>query len=348
MKRVLFFTHSLSNGVGIERMTTSLANALEDEGLVIRIVVLSSVIDSFYRLNKEIEVVSLRVNKFLSLQSIVNLRKMIKEWKPDYIINSGVQMSMTSILSSIGFSCKVITWEHFFLKAGSKCGYLMRIFSVIFGFKQVVLTETDLLDYPKLFRKKIIPISNFSVIDGHKISDLTHRIVLAVGRLDYIKGFDRLLKVWALCLQKKPDWMLYIVGSGVEECALKKLSVELGITDYVLFVPNTRDISTYYSQSSIYAMSSRYEGLSMVLIEAKSFGLPCVAFDCPNGPRSIIRDEVDGLLVKDGDEDAYYQALVGLMDNLDKRNLYSNNAYKDFEERFTKKSIVDKWMSILK
>lgn len=95
-------------------------------------------------------------------------------------------------------------------------------------------------------------------------------------------------------------------------------------------------------------MSSRYEGLSMVLIEAKSFGLPCVAFDCPNGPRSIIRDEVDGLLVKDGDEDAYYQALVGLMDNLDKRNLYSNNAYKDFEERFTKKSIVDKWMSILK
>ena len=158
----------------------------------------------------------------------------------------------------------------------------------------------------------------------------------------------QLLKVWALCLQKKPDWMLYIVGSGVEECALKKLSVELGITDYVLFVPNTRDISTYYSQSSIYAMSSRYEGLSMVLIEAKSFGLPCVAFDCPNGPRSIIRDEVDGLLVKDGDEDAYYQALVGLMDNLDKRNLYSNNAYKDFEERFTKKSIVDKWMSILK
>lgn len=114
MKRVLFFTHSLSNGAGIERMTTSLANALEDEGLVIRIVVLSSVIDSFYRLNKEIEVVSLRVNKFLSLQSIVNLRKMIKEWKPDYIINSGVQMSMTSILSSIGFSCKVITWEHFF------------------------------------------------------------------------------------------------------------------------------------------------------------------------------------------------------------------------------------------
>lgn len=55
-----------------------------------------------------------------------------------------------------------------------------------------------------------------------------------------------------------------------------------------------------------------------------------------------------GFLVKDGDEDAYYQALVGLMDNLDKRNLYSNNAYKDFEERFTKKSIVDKWMSILK
>ena len=348
MKRVLFFTHSLTKGAGIERMTSSLTNALAEEGLGIRIVVLSSAVESFYRLNEGIEVASLGVNKFLSLQSIFNLRKIIKEWKPDYIINSGVQMSMTSILSSVGSSCKVITWEHFFLKAGSKWGYLMRIFSVIFSFKQIVLTETDLFDYPKLFRKKIIPISNFSVIDSHKISDLTHHVVLAVGRLDYIKGFDRLLKVWALCLQKRADWKLYIVGSGAEECTLKKLSVELDITDHVCFVPNTRDISTYYSRSSIYAMSSRYEGLSMVLIEAKSFGLPCVAFDCPNGPRSIIRDGVDGLLVKDGDEDAYSQALVGLMDNLDKRILYSDNAYKDFEDRFTKKSIIDKWMSILK
>ena len=171
-------------------------------------------------------------------------------------------------------------------------------------------------------------------------------ILLAVGRLENQKGFDLLLQAWKKAFPSVSNWTLHIVGSGSLKERLIKQAEMLGIKASVIFKEATMDIAKVYQQASCLVMSSRFEGLPMVLIEAKMAGLPCVSFDCPNGPAEVIRDGIDGYLVPAEDVDTLASRLIDLLNDRNMLKKMGKLAYKDACRRFSTQAIEEKWRSL--
>lgn len=163
--------------------------------------------------------------------------------------------------------------------------------------------------------------------------------VIAVGRLTRQKGFDRLLEAWNLIRDEFPDWKLSIIGAGEDEQMLKELADALDVTASVNFVPPVKNMAAVYAYADVYAMSSRYEGFPMVLVEAMAAGLPAASFVC-NGPDVIIRDGVDGFLVPQGNTDKLADRLALLMREEEKRRAFGLAA-REVVSRFPMEKFID-------
>lgn len=347
--KLFFLIECLNKSAGTERIATDVVNGIyEFTGWDITIVVLEKDINPYFALNDGIKVLSLESKLSKPLEAIRRLRKLIIDQRPDYILNVAVTMSRLSLLASAFTGTKVITWEHFNLFAGSKTGYLWRLVSALMSYKTVVLTDRDRFSYPAIIRNKIMTIYNFPTNMGESISQLDSYIAISVGRLDNQKGFDILLNVWKKVTEKNNKWKLQIVGSGSKEANLKEQARELGIENYVEFVPATPEVAKYYRGASMYIMTSRFEGLPLVLIEAKQTGLPCVSFDCPNGPDEVIRNDVDGKLIPMHDENKMASTILELMDDRNRIKAYGREAIVDVKKRFSKETIIEEWVKFLK
>lgn len=195
---------------------------------------------------------------------------------------------------------------------------------------------------------RCVTIENFLDTAEFKVDfNKKEKTVVAVGRLHKVKGFDRLLKIWAMTLKKHPDWKLYLVGDGDEKQNLIDIAVGLGINDSVVFTGalSHENVLDTMKKASVYAMTSHSEGFGFVLIEAMSCGLPIVAFDVRVGPRAVIIDNKSGLLVTDNDLDAFNNALCKLIEDSELRLDYSKNALERADD-FTEEKIVQKWISL--
>ena len=172
--------------------------------------------------------------------------------------------------------------------------------------------------------------------------------MIAIGRLDYQKGFDRLIEAWALIPDDlKEEWRLDIFGQGEWKEMLHEKIKRLGIISSAMINPPTKDIFKEYSSSSFIVMSSHYEGQPMVLIEAMSCGLPGVCFDFKCGPKDIIADGKNGLLVTEGDITALAKAMETLMRNDALRCKMSYDARK-VKLEYSEKSIMEQWVNCFK
>jgi glycosyltransferase involved in cell wall biosynthesis len=152
-----------------------------------------------------------------------------------------------------------------------------------------------------------------------ELAELEAPVVVGAGRLRYQKGFDRLLRAFAPVAAAHPGWRLRIFGEGEKRAHLEALAAELGIADHVALPGRVRDLRGELEEASIFALSSRFEGLPMVLLEAMSQGLAIVSFDCRTGPRELLEDGRDGVLVPDGDEAALSRALLELVEDRERR-----------------------------
>ena len=175
--------------------------------------------------------------------------------------------------------------------------------------------------------------------------------VVAVGRLDYQKGFDRLIDIWARVKRSpsptpsvggRDSWQLDIVGDGPLRDELQRRINVHSIGDSVHLLPPTSDILSLYLRSSILVMTSRYEGLPMVLIEAQSCGLPIVAYACKCGPRDVITDGIDGFLIPDGDEQIFAKKLLMLMSDETLRQRMGQAA-AIASDRYSEERIMQQW-----
>lgn len=209
--------------------------------------------------------------------------------------------------------------------------------------RMIVLTEKDGQAWTEL--NNVVAISNPLPLTPKSVSPLTERRVIAVGRYYQEKGFDLLLESWSRIWQQHPDWRLEIFGDGDKE-NYEQIRDSLGIpATSCMLNDRTNQIEKEYLNSSVFVCSSRFEGFGMVLIEAMACGLAVVSFDCPWGPRSIIADGEDGLLVENGRTDLLAKALSDIMSDADKRQRLAANAVKNVQ-RFQMDNIARQWRQL--
>ncbi len=214
----------------------------------------------------------------------------------------------------------------------------------------VVLTEEDREYWEADARANGIDLSGMRVIANARSfrcsapAALDEHSVIAVGRYSWQKHFDALLEAWKLA--QTGDWKLWLVGDGEEREALERKALELGISDSVKFgKADGSSIAGVYQSSSILAMSSRYEGLPMVLIEAQAAGVPAVSFKCKCGPVDVISDGVDGILVPEGDIDSLASALSRLMSDEALRKRMGVAAF-EASARYDEAAVMQKWFDL--
>lgn len=208
--------------------------------------------------------------------------------------------------------------------------------------KFVVLTKSDYERWPELSNKKVIP--NFISDFPKQYSPLKNKNVIAVGRYTWQKGFDLLIEAWESVAVIHPDWTLHIYGLGDKE-SYQIIAREKGIEDKVTCHSFAENVYEKYRESSIFVLSSRYEGFGLVLAEAMATGLPSVAFNCPDGPSDIITDGVDGILVENGDTRKLAEGLKYLISHEEERVLYGKNARENMK-RYNKDTIMQEWINL--
>lgn len=192
--------------------------------------------------------------------------------------------------------------------------------------------------------ENIVVIPNPVTVTPDSVHHHSHKQVLAVGHLRYEKGYDRLIKAWALVSKHHPEWILSIVGSfddTAEVRRLRQIIKSLKLTT-VQLLPPSNDILYFYANSSVLVLTSRYEGMPLVLLEAMACGLPCLAFDCPCGPRDIITNGVDGILVKNNDIATFAEELKRLLESKKLRHQLGANGPSKAEQ-FSLPVVMQRW-----
>lgn len=210
--------------------------------------------------------------------------------------------------------------------------------------KLVVLTKADQQQWEQT-HNNIVQIPNPNPFLNKDISKLLTKRVISIGKLDAQKGYDMLVEVWRLVAIKHPDWILNIFGEGEWEHFLRDRINELNLSGKINLCGNTIDVVSNYLDSSIYVLSSRYEGMPMVLIEAMSCGLPIVTFDCEYGPGEMVIDGENGFLVPLEDLTKLAEKICVLIEN---ESLRIEMGAKSFEyaKLYSKQPIMNRWIDL--
>lgn len=212
-----------------------------------------------------------------------------------------------------------------------------------------VLTEADRDDYRRQLTgspTRVVHIPNAVAPLGGDRSRLDSRVVVAAGRLTTQKGFDLLIRAFGPVARRHPDWQLRIYGGGREREALRRLILEEGLYDDVFLMGPTKQLGEAFSQASLFALSSRFEGFGMVIVEAMSCGLPVVSFDCPRGPAEIITPGHDGILAAPEDVAGLSAGIEALVSDGERRRAYGAAA-AETARRYELPAIGARWEALL-
>lgn len=353
--KICFLIKAIDNVGGTERVTLVLAGELSRRGYDVDIVSLVGDGKPFFPVAQGIKLHYLHhgpdrsIFPYRDIRRIAGLKKLFAQINPDFLIVVDASRALMRMPACKPY--RTIYWEHFNTFIPRESRLMQRIsrrLAVKYGAAVVTLTEADAENYARLYgagNALCIPnpvsfeIPEYEYHAAHK--------VVAVGRFAYQKGFDLLLKTWAQ-VRDKGDWTLQLAGRGKQRQLLENMIKDLQLADSVQLLPPTDDITALFAQAGIYAMTSRFEGLPLVLIEAQACGLPAVSFDCKTGPSEIIRDGKSGFLAADGDVGQFARKLQELMRNEQQRKSYSKAAYEHAREAFSLKNIGDRWEALFR
>lgn len=352
--KILILGGNFNNTGGTERVGSLVANGLSEAGYEIVLASMSCGDKPFFPLNKEIKVTSLFNSPGRTLYRapslIYKIRKLLKEEKIDILIVVETMSVLFTLPAVIGLPVKHICWEHFNFKSdlGKKGRRIARQLAARYCDSVVTLTERD-KEYwlaGTQHKNQITAIPNpcpFPVQDNAYPKH--SKIILAVGRLVNIKGYDFLLQAWLKVIKYAPDWQLKIVGEGEDRASLSQFIIENGLSDSVELVGNTDNVAKYYENAAVFCLSSRFEGFPMVLLETLSFGLPVVSFDCDTGPAEIL-DGTGSILVKPYDTDLLADGLNTLIADVDLREDISKKS-KEKAKQYQSEKIIETWVELL-
>lgn len=354
--RVTFLIESMTVRAGMERVTATVAGGLSALGLDVRILTLRGQTSAF-ELPEAVTLTSLGLpegtlrmrGQTVPLARAV--RRELQRQRPDVLITVDTFLAGFVFPAVLDLPMLRAAWEHFNFRSdlNMRSRRLARVVAAHLGHRVVTLTRQDRDWWRAAFplaRATVTAIANPLAVDRPPVNpySLQSRVVLSMGRLGHQKGFDLLLRAWAEVEASYPDWRLQLYGQGPEEQALRELAAGLGLRRWELCAP-TPDVAAVYRAAGIYALSSRHEGLPLVLMESQAYGVPAVAFDCPTGPAELL-SAGGGALVPEQDVTAFTSALRSLMSQPDLRQEWSDRAYAG-AERYRLEPILAQWLRLL-
>lgn len=364
--RLIIVIHSLEGG-GAERVTATLANEWARRGWTVTVATLADSADS-YRLDPAIGRVRLRlaagsrgVGEAIRHNGVrvLRLRRFLRREQPDVVLAMMATSAVLCILASRGLGTRVIVSERIhppMLDIG-RFWSLLRCLTYPMADRVVVLTSETrrwLQARQPRVRATVIPnpvclplAAGEPVLDPDRVVAADRQILLAVGRLDPQKGFDVLIEAFAHIADRCPQWTLAIVGDGPGRDTLAAQVRVAGLGSRVVFPGRVGNLADWYRRAGLFVLSSRFEGFPNVLIEAMAHGCAVVSFDCDTGPRDIVRDAVDGILVRPvGSVDALAESLQAVMADEALRSGLAACA-REVAERFSLERVMQSWDEVL-
>ena len=357
--KILLLVSSIAIG-GAERVASTLANAWAIRGdNVILMPTYFEHCASFYELSSQIRLINLvelikspDCKRFFQVKRLLSLRAFILAEQPDVIISLLSNVNVVAIIASIGLNIPVIVCEHTdpFAAPIGPLHLLACTLSYPFASVLLVLTTGIAKKYAahRVLLPKIHVLANpipkeIDYVVNQGYDEKTMMRVLGVGRLDDGKQFSLLIRVFSKLAKRHQNWSLRIVGDGKLRACLQKKISSMGLDSRIELPGESVNIAEEYAQADVFALTSKYEGFPMVLLEAMAAGLPCVCFDCPSGPREITMDGQIGLLIPLNDEQAFEFSLEQLMLNSDFRKSLGMQARASVTERYSIHSILCQW-----
>lgn len=357
MKKICFLNGDMSRTGGTERVTAMIANELsKNPHYEVHILsVTNELMNSFFELETTVyhdavlrqSTVNLKKDYF---KVVSGIRRYIKKHAIDILIEVDVICNLYTIPATRFTKTKIISWEHFnyYSNNGFKLRDLSRKLTKYFSDHIVTLTEKDRQNYIKHLNvgHKVSCIYNPMQTSNKAICDINCKQLLSVGQLRHIKGFDLLCEVAKEVLPKHPDWKWLIIGEGEDRVILEQKIREYHLENHLILKGNQKEMEPYYCNSSLYVMTSRNEGLPMTLLEAKSYQLPIVSFDCQTGPAEIVEHGVNGYLIEKNNCEQMIETLNTLLEQPDQLQLFSQHA-KSNVQKFELSEVIKKWEEII-
>lgn len=333
---------------GTEKATFIIANCLQSTHNIF-VVNTCSKTPSF-ELGPEIEISTLPDGRVL--RRIGKLVGFFKEKEIDIVITVESMTGIITLLATKLVGCKHIIWEHanYYQNQGSKYIQKVRQLELLIADAYVVLTKRDLDIFQQNFKCKAHLQYIYNIADGFQGDSYNKnsKTIISVGHIRKIKNFIAIPEVGKIVFAKHPDWCWKIFGAteGDEYERVRRRVHEYGLEKNILFCGRSNQMNQEYQKAAMYVMTSLQEGLPMVLLEAKSNGLPIVSFDIQTGPAEIIRDGVNGYLVPPYEIETMAERICQLIENEDLRHEFTEQARMDLE-KFEKSSIIAKWNELL-
>ena len=354
---IIYVIEDYSENGGVERIVSDKANTLSTQYQhnVTVITVYRDNRKEQYRLNDEINLIYLDVpfarrtnNYLLRLISrlytifiaIIRLNKVIKRLNPDIIFFT---TTLGAILLPFCHTKARKIYESHLARNFNPFNKLFFL-TELRAERIVCLTSGDAKEYKYAKRVDVIP-NYINDIKSH-VEDYSVKKAIAVGRLEYQKGFDILIDCWKEIAKQYPDWKLDIYGEGAcrEELQHQIDSLELG--NKVKLCGRNNNIIDVYSQYSLHIMTSRYEGQGIVLLEAQACGLSSVVFDYQYGASDIVSNGHNGLIIEQGNRKLFIEAAMKMMTSKELRKQYGINAL-EIGKRYSKENIFKKWIKLI-
>lgn len=361
--KILFFIYSLSCG-GAERATANLANYWAERDWDVGIVTLAAETQDFYALHPKVRRIALRLTQespnpvwgaINNMRRVMAFRKVLREERPDVAV--GMMTSASVLLALAGLRMNRIVrigceqnhppmyplglyWEHL-RKFAYPC--LDAVVALTNESAQWIANNTGARCIRVIPNPLVWPLpSQPPKLDPHEYLEPGQRVLLSVGKLTEQKGFDLLIAVFAELAPRFPEWVLVILGEGPLRKQLEVQVLATGLQGRVLLPGVAGNVQDWYKRADAYVLSSRFEGFGNVLSEALAEGLPAVSFDCPAGPRNIIRHGIDGMLLPAGDLGELKRTLRQLMSDETLRRRLGERAV-EVRERFSVERVAMIW-----
>lgn len=356
---VVFLSSGLNFPGGTERAIVNTANLLQQQGHNVRLLVFDKTDDSFFPIHKDIavwkadlhfgviETSNVLTRKMTFVRHVLQLKKMLQTIAAPVIISTDYVFTIAARLALKKNDFKIYSWEHHHFYGLKKNRFWSFLFNNVYPkINGVICLNSREAALYESIGCNTITIPNF-IQRAPQQAQLFQNSILTIGRLSKAKGSDLIPEIAEAVFKKFPDWSWKIIGEGEEHEVLKKLICERkGESQIEIIKPTTPDISNDYLNASIYVMLSRYECFPMVLLEAMSFGVPCISFDCPTGPAHIIQNGIDGILVEPENKSAMIEAISRLIEAEEDRKRMGTAAYENIA-RFAPERLYALWKQLL-